>query len=53
MFLFRPNEVIAEQATKEEILVPIRLDLENDGYKVRDTFTWNMNGKHTHYQLAC
>jgi hypothetical protein len=33
-----------EQANKEEMLVPIRLDLENDGYKIRDTFTWNMNG---------
>ncbi|KAI8644192.1 hypothetical protein BD408DRAFT_413851 [Parasitella parasitica] len=32
-----------EQADKEETLVPIRLDLENDGYKIRDTFTWNMN----------
>ncbi|CAO0799994.1 unnamed protein product [Mucor circinelloides] len=32
-----------EQADKEEMLVPIRLDLENDGYKIRDTFTWNMN----------
>ncbi|CEP15818.1 hypothetical protein [Parasitella parasitica] len=32
-----------DQADKEEALVPIRLDLENDGFKVRDTFTWNMN----------
>ncbi|GAN03594.1 hypothetical protein MAM1_0043d03049 [Mucor ambiguus] len=32
-----------EQANKEDVLVPIRLDLENDGYKIRDTFTWNMN----------
>ncbi|KAF1805998.1 hypothetical protein FB192DRAFT_1270447 [Mucor lusitanicus] len=32
-----------EQANKEEMLVPIRLDLEIDGYKIRDTFTWNMN----------
>ncbi|CAO3613905.1 unnamed protein product [Mucor fragilis] len=31
------------QANKEEVLVPIRLDVENDGYKIRDTFTWNMN----------
>ncbi|KAL9542957.1 hypothetical protein MBANPS3_008351 [Mucor bainieri] len=32
-----------EQANKDEMLVPIRLDLEIDGYKIRDTFTWNMN----------
>ncbi|KAI9494244.1 hypothetical protein BDB00DRAFT_762178 [Zychaea mexicana] len=24
-------------------LVPIRLEIEIDGYKLRDTFTWNMN----------
>jgi hypothetical protein len=38
-------ETCVEQAAKEEMLVPIRLDVENDGYKIRDTFTWNMNGK--------
>lgn len=34
-----------EQSTKEDSLVPIRLEFEADGYKVRDTFTWNLNGK--------
>lgn len=43
--MFRPYEAAVEQAKKEETLVPIRIDLESDGYKVRDTFTWNMNGK--------
>ncbi|CAO3655159.1 unnamed protein product [Mucor hiemalis] len=38
-----PYETIVEQANKEETLVPIRLDIEHDGYKLRDTFTWNMN----------
>lgn len=42
-------ETSNEQATKEEMLVPIRLDVENDGYKIRDTFTWNMNGKKAIY----
>jgi hypothetical protein len=25
-------------------LVPIKLDLEWDGYKIKDSFTWNLNG---------
>lgn len=33
-----------DQATKEDNLVPIRLEFEADGYKLRDTFTWNLNG---------
>ncbi|RCH91486.1 SWI/SNF chromatin-remodeling complex subunit, partial [Rhizopus stolonifer] len=38
-------EACLAEANNEEILAPIRLDIEHDGYKVRDTFTWNMNGK--------
>ncbi|CAG8746507.1 424_t:CDS:2, partial [Cetraspora pellucida] len=31
-------------AQREDILVPIRLEIDGaDGYKLRDTFTWNMN----------
>lgn len=26
------------------MLVPIRLDMEIEGQKLRDTFTWNKNG---------
>ncbi|KAG1469085.1 hypothetical protein G6F56_003463 [Rhizopus delemar] len=37
------TEATKEQAEKEECLVPIRIDLEIDGYKLRDTFTWNLN----------
>lgn len=47
MLSLRPYETIVEQANKEETLVPIRLDIEHDGYKLRDTFTWNMNGNIT------
>ena len=36
---------IHEQASKPEVLVPIRLDIDIDGQKLRDTFTWNKNGK--------
>lgn len=34
-----------ENANHEENLVPIRLDMELEGQKLRDTFTWNKNGK--------
>lgn len=48
IFLLKTNSplsVLAEQAKKEETLVPIRIDLEHEGYKLRDTFTWNLHGK--------
>ena len=34
-----------EAAMLPEVLVPIRLDIDMDGQKLRDTFTWNKNGK--------
>ncbi|KAJ8384910.1 hypothetical protein AAFF_G00197180 [Aldrovandia affinis] len=37
--------VIHENAGQSEVLVPIRLDMEIDGQKLRDAFTWNMNEK--------
>uniref|UniRef100_A0AAX7VW84 SWI/SNF Subunit INI1 DNA binding domain-containing protein n=1 Tax=Astatotilapia calliptera TaxID=8154 RepID=A0AAX7VW84_ASTCA len=37
--------VIHENATQSEVLVPIRLDMEIEGQKLRDAFTWNMNEK--------
>lgn len=33
-----------ENANHPEVLVPIRLDMELEGQKLRDTFTWNKNG---------
>jgi hypothetical protein len=36
---------IHEAANKEEDLVPIRLDIDIEGQKLRDCFTWNKNGK--------
>ena len=30
---------------KPELLVPIRLELDVEHHKLRDTFVWNMNGK--------
>lgn len=37
-----PNITI-ENALQQEVLVPIRLDMELEGQKLRDTFTWNKN----------
>lgn len=34
-----------DNAGNSELLVPIRLDMEIEGQKLRDTFTWNKNGK--------
>ena len=39
---------VHEAAALPEDLVPIRLDIEIDGQKLRDSFTWNKNGK-LHY----
>ena len=36
--------IINENAKQPDVLVPIRLDMEIDGHKLRDTFTWNKNG---------
>jgi len=35
---------VQENALQPENLVPIRLDMEIEGQKLRDTFTWNKNG---------
>ncbi|RUS24612.1 hypothetical protein BC938DRAFT_473326 [Jimgerdemannia flammicorona] len=37
------SDAIIEQANKEDTLVPIRLEIDGEGYKLRDTFTWNLN----------
>ena len=36
--------MIHENANQNEVLVPIRLDMEVEGQKLRDCFTWNKNG---------
>ncbi|XP_059485119.1 SWI/SNF-related matrix-associated actin-dependent regulator of chromatin subfamily B member 1 isoform X1 [Neocloeon triangulifer] len=37
-----PNSIY-ENACQSELLVPVRLDMEIEGQKLRDTFTWNKN----------
>ena len=34
---------VHENATQPEVLVPIRLDMDIEGQKLRDTFMWNKN----------
>jgi len=41
---------IHDAATEKEELIPIRLDIEIDGQKLRDTFTWNKNEKLITYE---
>ncbi|KAJ1992835.1 SWI/SNF chromatin-remodeling complex subunit [Dimargaris cristalligena] len=37
------REQLYAQAQIDERLVPIRIELESDGHRLRDTFTWNLN----------
>ena len=39
------SATIRDNASQPEVLVPIRLDLDIEGHKLRDTFMWNKNGK--------
>ncbi|KAH8553032.1 hypothetical protein BGW37DRAFT_423033 [Umbelopsis sp. PMI_123] len=41
--LYPMQRMKREQTQKEEKLVPIRIDLEAEGYRLSDTFTWNLN----------
>ena len=47
--------MIHENANRHEVLVPIRLDMEIEGQKLRDCFTWNKNGtvQDLHYNNHC
>jgi len=46
-----PNAMF-ENAAEPEVLVPIRLDMEIEGQKLRDTFTWNKNGELTDFLVS-
>jgi SWI/SNF-related matrix-associated actin-dependent regulator of chromatin subfamily B protein 1 len=41
----RPSKIPKEEADKPEVLVPIRLEFDVEHHKMRDTFTWNLNGE--------
>ncbi|KAJ2550741.1 SWI/SNF chromatin-remodeling complex subunit, partial [Coemansia sp. RSA 1933] len=36
---------LQRQAAQREVLVPIRLDIDADGYRLRDAFTWDLNNE--------
>ena len=36
--------LLYKTSMQPEVLVPIRLDIDIDGQKLRETFTWNKNG---------
>lgn len=36
-------KTLYESASIPEVLIPVRLDIDIDGQKLRDTFTWNKN----------
>ncbi|KAG8959571.1 SWI/SNF chromatin-remodeling complex subunit [Tulasnella sp. 419] len=38
-----PMEYKLEQSATPEVLVPVRIDLEFEHYRLRDTFVWNMH----------
>ncbi|KAG0345798.1 Chromatin structure remodeling complex protein sfh1 [Podila humilis] len=41
--VFNSESDLNAVADHEAILVPIRLDIDTDEYRLRDTFTWNVN----------
>ena len=36
-----------EAASLPDVLVPVRLDIDIEGQKLRDTLTWNKNGRYS------
>lgn len=40
----RPRKIPLEETNRPELLVPIRLELDIEHHKLRDTFVWNLNG---------
>ncbi|KAF9951485.1 Chromatin structure remodeling complex protein sfh1 [Mortierella alpina] len=40
---FHSQKDLEAVADQDAILVPIRLDIDTDDYRLRDTFTWNVN----------
>lgn len=48
--LLRKDQILAQSEQVEE-LVPVRLDIELDKIKLRDTFTWNLHDRWTSPEL--
>lgn len=41
---FRSAADTLKIARTKEVLIPIRIDLDTDTHRIRDAFTWNLNG---------
>lgn len=41
--VYHTDDDLVRQASRNEILVPIKIDLEAEQYRIKDSFTWNMN----------
>ena len=42
--IYPPENELQRASKMEEVLVPVRLDIDLDEVKLRDAFLWNMNG---------
>jgi hypothetical protein len=42
----RPGKVDPEEARREEVLVPIRLEFDVEHHRMREAFVWNLNGRY-------
>jgi len=41
----RTDTQMEKAALAEEVMIPIRLDIDLDSFKIKDAFMWNMNGR--------
>lgn len=39
-------------ALAEEVMIPIRLDIDLESFKIKDAFMWNMNGYPSQVSVA-
>jgi len=53
IFAARPGKVDHEDAKREEILVPIRLEFDVEHHRMREAFVWNLNGGYFTVTLGC
>ncbi|CAG8563426.1 10965_t:CDS:2, partial [Paraglomus brasilianum] len=43
--VYKNHKEVERNAEQREVLIPIRLDIDFENYRLRDTFTWNLNEK--------
>lgn len=47
----RPSKLRRAAEAKKEDLVPLRLEIDVEHHKLRETFVWNVNGEHLCWSL--